>query len=211
MLHEEEDLSPDQKIANAVSLLLASYKINPATTGHDAGHEGKRSRSRGNHRLLKQKRQEELAEVNQFVESVQAELKKRSPDNKHSTTSMKRKTETEPLTLCRFPKRRPRSRDTLKNCSQNFSQSEQSQRNSVDSATSATQIKLSKCYHGLRNLQAAMDVYESGAPLPPWIAHLLGTGTQRSSTTVREGLANLAGIIRLRVDGVLREKVKAES
>lgn len=71
---------------------------------------------------------------------------------------------------------------------------------SVDSATSATQVKLSKCYRLLHDLNRAMDYYDSRGKLPKH--RDLGA----NGRLIREEMAAIVELVKARVDNIIKER-----
>ena len=87
-----------------------------------------------------------------------------------------------------------------------------SQRNSVDSATSATQVQLTKCYTLLHAINAEIERIDN---------ENLGMGqaedegsynpaNARMSLRRREWLINSSAILKLRVDTIIKEKTRED-
>ena len=77
-------------------------------------------------------------------------------------------------------------------------------RDSVDSATSATQIKLSKCYKVLNDLNRAMDMYDKGLVVRG------NRGIKHHDMTMREEMAKMSELVMKNVQNIIREREKSE-
>lgn len=79
-----------------------------------------------------------------------------------------------------------------------------SNRDSIDSVTSATQIKLSKCYKVLHELNQAMELFDQGIIVPK-LKH-----RKLYDTSIREEMVRISYLVNTRVNNIMLEREKSE-